>query len=277
MYEDYYSPITDIEAVFSRIGLSGLYPGSFKPDLPHLSGLIHAFQTHIPFEALDSSLLGESIRLDIPGLFDKLILRRRGGFCFELNGFFEQLLRDLGYDGFSVFCRIVRGRDYIPPCTHRGIIVKLDQTRYYCDVGFGGPSPCGPVPIPGPDVLPDDETSSSSCHNTDTFWIKRYDADWWTLIRTDEQQKPENILQFTLQPQPPTAFIPVCYYCSTHPESLFVKTKIISLRTENGSKALTDQRFTIHSGKTHQSMVIVDNREYLKILDSEFGIRLPDL
>ena len=141
MYEDYYSHITDIEAVFSRIGLSGLYPGSFKPDLPHLSGLIHAFQTHIPFEDLDSSLLGESIRLDIPGLFDKLILRRRGGFCFELNGFFEQLLRDLGYDGFSVFCRIVRGRDYIPPCTHRGIIVKLDQTRSYCDVGFGGPSP----------------------------------------------------------------------------------------------------------------------------------------
>lgn len=87
MYEDYYSHITDIEAVFSRIGLSGLYPGSFKPDLPHLSGLIHAFQTHIPFEDLDSSLLGESIRLDIPGLFDKLILRRRGGFCFELNGF----------------------------------------------------------------------------------------------------------------------------------------------------------------------------------------------
>ena len=69
MYEDYYTPVPDIQIVLSRIQFDET---AFPPDLAHLEKLIYAFQTHIPFEDLDSSWLNQPLRLDIPSLYEKL-------------------------------------------------------------------------------------------------------------------------------------------------------------------------------------------------------------
>ena len=260
MYEDYYTPVPDIQAVLSRIQFDET---AFPPDLAHLEKLIYAFQTHIPFEDLDSSWLNQPLRLDIPSLYEKLIARKRGGFCFELNGFFERLLKDLGYECYSVFCRIIRGRDFVPPCTHRGIIVILNGNFYYCDVGFGGPQPAGPVLV---------GNSSAAQYAGDLFRTEPADPDWWTLSYMNKSGWWENILQFTLQPQNPAEFIPVCFYCSTNPDSLFVKTRLVNLRTESGCKSVTDNTFTEHCGGEVHSAVISSELEFRRILQKEFDI-----
>ena len=82
----------------------------------------------------------------------------------------------------------------------------------------------------------------------------------------------ENILQFTLQPQNPAEFIPVCFYCSTNPDSLFVKTRLVSLRTDSGSKCITDNTFTEHCGGEVHSAVISSEHEFRRILQKEFDI-----
>ena len=51
----------------------------------------------VPFENLDIHL-GRPISLDQDALFGKIVTRRRGGFCYELNGLFALLLRELGFE-----------------------------------------------------------------------------------------------------------------------------------------------------------------------------------
>ena len=109
MYESMNQPIPDISAYLDRIGLSEA-PAA---NLEGLNALIWAHQTHVPFEDLNTSWLKLPVSLEIPALFDKVVLGRRGGYCYELNALFTRLLLDLGFDARSVFCRVVRGRDFL--------------------------------------------------------------------------------------------------------------------------------------------------------------------
>ena len=86
-----YAPLPEREAYLKRIG----YSGGTEPTLDNLHALIRAHQTAVPFENLDC-VSRTPILLEVERLFDKIVLRRRGGYCFELNGLFMALLRDLG-------------------------------------------------------------------------------------------------------------------------------------------------------------------------------------
>ncbi len=82
----------NLAAYFQRIG----YRGRFHPDLALLSALTQAHTQSIPFENLDV-LLGLPISLEPEALFQKLVVDRRGGYCFEQNGLFLEVLRELGF------------------------------------------------------------------------------------------------------------------------------------------------------------------------------------
>ncbi|XP_061440244.1 Golgi-associated RAB2 interactor protein 3-like isoform X2 [Rhineura floridana] len=117
-----------------RIGYRG-------PTQPSLETLCHLHPCHllsVPFESLGIHCK-ELIVLDLPLLYDKIIRRHRGGFCFELNGLFLWLLQVLGFDAKAVAGRVQNrftGR-YGPPLDHMVILVQLDGQRLLCDVGFG--------------------------------------------------------------------------------------------------------------------------------------------
>src|SRR6266540_1131840 len=83
----------DIQAYLCRIH----YRGGLAPTAAILRELHRAHLLTVPFENLDIHL-GRPILLDQEALFDKIVTRRRGGFCYELNGLFALLLRELGFD-----------------------------------------------------------------------------------------------------------------------------------------------------------------------------------
>jgi len=83
---------SDVAAYLDRIG----YTGELTPSEPVLRELHRAHLLAVPFENLDISR-GVPIQLDYPALFGKIVTRRRGGFCYELNGLFAELLRALGF------------------------------------------------------------------------------------------------------------------------------------------------------------------------------------
>ena len=227
MYESMNQSIPDIREYLSRIGLSAVP----SPTLDGLNDLIWAHQTHVPFEDLNTSWLGRPVSLEIPALYDKVVLRRRGGYCYELNALFTRLLLDLGFDARSVFCRVVRGRDFLPPCAHRGIVVALDGRLYFCDVGFGGPMPAGALEIAdgaGGDV------------RGETFRIDRFDDYWWTLSRDTSAGVREAVLQFNTFPQTPQEFIAANMKSALDPESIFVKQVLVNLRTGDGALSIED-------------------------------------
>lgn len=277
MYEELTFPIPDAAAFLRRLGLeeNALQGLSVREQL---NTLIWAYQTHIPFEDLNSSCLHQPTTLGIPELFDKMVTRERGGFCFEMNGLFTRLLQDLGFSARSVFCRILRGKDFLPPCTHRGIIVEDEDRLYYCDVGYGGPQPAGTVLI---------EDGAESENHGEIFRTDRYDPWWWTLSRTTSAGETEQVLQFRTEPMDAVEFVPVNYYCSTDPGMVFVKRVMLNLRTEKGSvsidgtsagtdleKGTCDCTLTVNEGGCRTVTPLADKEAFLKALKDHFGIML---
>lgn len=82
----------DIKAYLNRIG----YEGAVNPSSDTLRALHLAHVLTVPFENLDIHL-GRSISIEPEALFRKIVLARRGGYCFELNGLFALLLEQLGF------------------------------------------------------------------------------------------------------------------------------------------------------------------------------------
>ena len=116
------------------------YREPVKPDVETLHGLQRAHMLTVPFENLDIGL-NRPIRLDLESLWNKLIIQRRGGFCYEVNGLFGWLLEQIGFE-----VTYLNARDYHPEDDSFGIdfdhlvlLVRVpnEPTRWLADVGWG--------------------------------------------------------------------------------------------------------------------------------------------
>ena len=68
---------------------------------------------NVPFENLD---IQNKIKIDLDNLFDKIVIRNRGGFCYELNGLFYKLLKQIGFAVRMVSARgIIQQQKIITP------------------------------------------------------------------------------------------------------------------------------------------------------------------
>ncbi|MBR2822530.1 MAG: arylamine N-acetyltransferase [Clostridia bacterium] len=261
MYESLNAPIPNLDRYLRRLGMHAS-PGV---NLNGLNELIWAHQTHIPFEDLNTSLLGLPVSLEIPSLYHKVVEQQRGGYCFELNALFVRLLKDLGFDARQVFCRVVRGRDFLPPCLHEGIVVALEGKQYFCDVGFGGPMPAGALRI---------EQGFGNTIRGEHYRIDRFDDYWWIISRITSDGRPEGILQFNTFPQQPQEFLAVNQKCARDSDSLFVKQVFVNLRTEDGVMSITGDEFTFRAEGMTLTEAIPDEAALHIILKERFGIAI---
>lgn len=127
----------------ARIGWEGDAPVTRKT----LDGLVYAHQCSVPFETAGFGCAWETPSLEMSDLYQKIVVDRHGGFCFELNKMFELLLRSVGFEVRPCLSRAVRGREGRMPINHRGTLVSLDGELLSVDVGFGGPLPAGSLVI----------------------------------------------------------------------------------------------------------------------------------
>lgn len=134
MYEDYYYTHEDPAGFLRRIRLD---PGTIRPDRESLDRILYNHHRYVPFENLTIWAEGTVPDLGVPGLTDKIVSRSRGGYCFEMNGHLEAVLKAIGYETYSVEVRITRGRDFLPPVRHRAVVVVIDGRKHFCDVGLG--------------------------------------------------------------------------------------------------------------------------------------------
>ena len=122
----------DLNAYLKRIN----YKGSLEPSFDTLRALHRAHLLNITYENLDIHL-GRSLVLDEDVIFEKIVREGRGGWCFEMNGLFAWVLRELGFEvrllGGAVN-RILRGDE--TKLGHLLLLVNLGKP-YLADVGFG--------------------------------------------------------------------------------------------------------------------------------------------
>ena len=122
----------ETERYLGRIGAGAV--GRVNADT--LEALQFTHIQSVAFENLDIHL-GRSIEIDVPCIFDKVVRRGRGGFCYELNSLFGSLLVSLGFDVTIHACRVVTSASRWIPFGHVCLNVKCEEQDWLVDVGFG--------------------------------------------------------------------------------------------------------------------------------------------
>lgn len=247
-----------LDSYLDRIGYKGLLQEhSFKI----LSELHFHHATSIPFENLDIQL-GLPIRLDLESLQDKLVDRKRGGYCFEQNSLFLAILEELGYDVIACDARVRLGRSGIGPRTHMLLVVELDRRSYICDVGFGAEL-LHPVPIDG------------EAHQQFRWTYRVVEEGPLRVLQIKNSAGWFDLYAFVPQPCPPIDFELANWYTSTHPQSRFVQTLTVQKPTPAARYILRNRNFVIDRGDEAETTEIQTPNELLKILHEVFDLPFP--
>lgn len=250
MYEDLYERLPDAEAYLERIGLER---GDISTDTQGLDRLIHAQLTHIPFDDMDVWGRGDCPSLSVKALFEKIILRRRGGYCFELNSLFHALLRELGFDAYLVAAHVMAGREEIYPPSHCAIVCTLDGEKFFCDVGYGGPVPDGAL---------------SFCGESRFGFRLEREGLYMKLIN---EKSGLCKICFKDVPVANVELLPMNYYISQKPDSPFRNILHLNLRLENGSVSIVDHEFKLRRGDERVENYVNLN-DLPALLEEYFGI-----
>lgn len=210
-----------VEKYLERIGLS--LPADFVPDSTFLHELQFAHCTHVPYENLDI-IRGISLSLDEADLYKKVVEQGKGGFCFELNGLFAWLLRQLGYKVTEYAARYLRGESELPMRRHRVLRVEALDGVWCCDVGIGEVCPRYPLRL----VEGVEQPQFDECY--------RFDKDaflGWVLMDLHKGEWRQ-FYSFTEEPQLPQDYDALCLYCEKSPKSPFIHSEMFSLKTPTG-------------------------------------------
>jgi len=251
-------PLMDVQAYLDRIE----YRGPLDPHFEMLSQLHLAHLLHVPFENL-SIHSHEPIVLNDSALFEKIVTRRRGGFCYELNGLFAALLHELGFEVAMLSAQVAGNQhEFSRDFDHMTLRVALNREQWLADVGFGD-SFIEPLPLVADSEYQQRENRYRLISdNQERLVLKQAlkDEDWQPQYR------------FSLQPYQYAAFAEMCSYHQTSPESHFTRQRICSRLTPRGRISLSDMRFIITENGVRSESVLKNEAEYNEVLRQQFGI-----
>ncbi|WP_233805704.1 arylamine N-acetyltransferase family protein [Paraburkholderia sp. HP33-1] len=257
----------NLESYFARIG----YQGPRAATLDVLRAIHRLHPAAIPFENLNP-LTGRPVRLDLEAIERKLVSARRGGYCFEQNLLFANVLMQLGFKVTPLLARVVWGREpgTIAPRTHTVLRVDIDGEAWIADVGFGGVTLTAPLrltaglaqPVPlGTFRLADagHDTVYLEVLAPDESWVRVYHVGLRAVEWVDYETSN--------------------WYSSTSPDSIFLRNLIVARVLRESRLALFNDQFNERDGEGQ----IVDERrlasaaELADCLRERFGVNLEDV
>ncbi|WP_242927142.1 arylamine N-acetyltransferase family protein [Pontibacter vulgaris] len=217
----------------------------------------------IPFENLDIHY-NNKIKLDIASIYKKVVLNRRGGFCYELNGLFYHLLKNIGFDVKMVSGRVYsKDETYGAEYDHLAIVANINGENYLVDVGFGKFS-YKPLEI----LL--------GINLSDEFGSFRFDKAYDDYLRINLVDGNGNLVPqylFKVNEREFWEFEGMCEFHQTSKESHFTSKKVISIITKNGRKTLNNTQLKITDGDT-ESIIEFDEELFEFYLKEHFNIEI---
>lgn len=252
------SPL-NVDAYFARVG----YTGPREPTLAVLRALQLQHLLAVPFENLDV-LLGKRISIEPGAIQKKIIQDKRGGYCFEQNSLFRDMLRTLGFAVTPLLAR-VRWQvpaDYRTPLTHMVLRVEAEGRSWLMDVGLGGVGATAPLAL-------DTEAEQATPHEPRRL-IKqsggimhqmRLGADW------------KDVYEFTLTEPAPMDFELGNWYSCTHPKAIFMNNLVVTLTRRDHRVIIYNCDFTIrHTNGCAETKNIASPDELLALLAEHFNL-----
>ena len=271
------------------------------PDLENLKRLQLAHLTQYPFQSL-TTLIDRSVDLEDSSIYDKLIERRAGGYCYELNGLFLALLRHLGYEARIITGVVTIGNqlERHNARTHMAIMVTIDSQNYLVDVGYGGLVPSAPLLF----TYNQKDNNNKNNNNQNPSQIQTTPHGRYKIIKDEsfENQIENPILPhaqvnyeryilccevksewqmlyvFDLLPQIRIDMVVGSWYISTYPNSPFKRRLMASRLDDDGVRhTLLNHKYQRHQvGKPSQSSILASVDEVLTQLKQVFLIDIAD-
>ncbi len=246
------------KAYLGRIG----YKGETSPLEENLKALHHAHLHSIPFENFDIQL-GRKIDLTPRAVFNKLVHRKRGGYCFELNGLFLAALRYFGFTG-----RPLLGRVHVTGTPsgrgHQLSLVSIGGKKWVVDVGFGGDNPRGPVPL---------IHDHPSVHDGRQVRLKQTER-FGTMLQTFKEERWHDLYSFDMEYVCKADIAYGNHYTSTHPDTLFTSARVAALPIPGGSVTLFNRTLRKTLGGEETVLELPKGEAYIQALKTHFGIEL---
>lgn len=237
------------------------FQGQPTVDLDCLGALHRHHVMSIPFEATDIHF-GQRISLEPGHIYDKVINRRRGGFCYELNYLFHTLLRRIGFKSSIIAAVVNNDGHYGAPFDHMSIVVELDGP-WLLDVGFGDLS-FKPIRI---------QPGNIQSGRDNDFLLEETGPDAFMLLAAKPGSKdftPK--YRFDLRPRSLEDFAEECRLKQNAPESYFVRNFVCTLPTEDGRKTIWNGTFKVRRGTETTEQSIEGDAELRELLAQHFGL-----
>ena len=250
----------DLDAYFARIG----YAGARTADLATLSAIVRHHAASISFEAIDV-LLGKGIDIAPDAIFDKLVQRRRGGYCFEQNGLLFAALEALGFEVTARLARVLWMRPAdAPPLrpTHMTLVVRLDGRDWLADAGFGNGTPTAPLAL---------DTEGPQATPLETFRLRATEAGHVLEMQMGETWAP--VYEILDDVPDAGALADANLFTATHPDSRFRRDLMLARATTEARFLLLGNRLMIRPAEGGAEVRSFESPAALEeAVDAVFGL-----
>ena len=248
----------DIDAYIQRIK----YEGEKLPAVDTLKSIHHSQLFTIPFENFDIQL-GRGINLDPGAIFRKLVHKKRGGYCFELNGIFLMALNALGFSARALLARVhltgtPTGRG------HQIELITIQKEQWIADVGFGGDTPRFPIPL---------IFNQPITHDGQTLRLVRDDL-FGIILQSFKEEEWRDLYSFDLGYVCPADIDYGNHFTSTSSRSRFTFARVAALPVENGGITLLNNTLKKVVAGKEIVQELSGGQGYLEALKTNFGIEL---
>ena len=252
----------DLDGYFERVN----YAGPAQPTLEVLQDLVTAHTRTIPFENLDP-LLGVPVDdLDAGALTDKLVRRRRGGYCYEQNGLMGHVLAGIGFRVRRLAGRVLWMRPPDAPLgaqTHTVLAVNFPGSfgSYLVDVGFGGQTPTSPLRM-----------ETGTVQQTPHEPYRLDDRGDGLILQAEVRGEWQPLYEFTTRTQPGIDLQVGSWFTSTHPSSQFVTGLMVARVDRDARLNLVGSELAIHRPDGSEKVRLSDAAAVVRALSERFGI-----
>lgn len=253
----------DLDAYFERIN----YSGSTKATEETLHDLHICHTLNVPFENLDV-FYGSAPLLDEASLYNKIVLKRRGGYCFEMNGIFSIVLKKMGFTVTDLLARVcIDGMSYTTK-THQVLLVETGKARWLVDVGFGNDGIIAPL------LLDEEKEQKQFAHEYKMVKENRFNG---FLLQKRAGEIFNSMYAFTIERCYPDDFVMSNHFTATFPGSFFKMMRMCTMPTKEGRITLTDTHYKVIKDGSVSETPVENDDEFSRYLKNYFRLDLDQV
>ena len=231
-----------------------------EPKLEFLSDITRCHVARFAFSSI-GPLLGDELPLDIESLFQRIVIMRRGGYCFEQNGLLYEILQELGFSVSLYLARVIYNQGIHTGLTHRITLVEIDGNQYIADVGFGPLGPARPVGMAGNEFIENERMFRIAKRLPDVFHMQTHkDGGFYSLYKFELLRYGQADCEVGH------------FYSHKHPKASFVNNLVVSRIMDDEIRSLRNREYSTITPSGDQLQPVENAAQLKAILNTQFDL-----